>query len=117
MDENIPKFLAVSGVINTCFFAVIVLVVRNKETWKATLGTLISVLCTFAALAIQIWGSVIVFSKWNDLNNGRSKDGQINGCDTTAYLFSFSILIIFWILGPCFCCFGIGIMFGFSSSD
>ena len=52
----------------------------------------------------NIAGSVWVFSKWSDWDV--LKVSKTHGCYKDLYLFAFSLLIIFWVCGPCGVCGG-----------
>eukprot|EP00111_Clytia_hemisphaerica_P015579 TCONS_00045978-protein len=110
MSPQIPLFMIVSGALWSSFFASMLLSmhceavlddVDEDDNMLYALPGLILV----AGFGVQCWGSYLVFSEWNTWTDyPYLADNLSFGCDKTSYLFSFSMLIIFWCLGPCVCC-------------
>jgi len=103
MDNRIPAFLISSGGIAILFgiFLVLYMVLDDSST-TAKISIWLGVMCFLFHFGIQIWGSYVVFPHWSNWDEYKTLwNNQIYGCNKVTYLFSFSMLIIYWIIGPC----------------
>ncbi|XP_066936711.1 uncharacterized protein [Clytia hemisphaerica] len=105
MSPHIPTFMVTSGAIWGAFFAFSLLALiyhQHVEDGDNNMLLVLPLLLFIAGFAVQCWGSYLVFSEWMTWrDNPHLADNLVFGCDKATYLFSFSLLIIFWCLGPC----------------
>ena len=103
MDDGIPKFLMTSGGLSIVLALILGIRILTDESSLGKVFIGFFVVGFFFLFGIQIWGSYVVFRKWSSWNSFYKHNPDI-GCDNTTYLFSFSMLIIYWTLGPCIFC-------------
>merc|ERR1719378_383508 len=102
MEPWIPIFMIVGGAVSlvTILLTLLLSCAKSAEKGGAIIGlTVLLVLVGLFTFGWYIAGSVWVFSKWSDWDVLKKRpDG---GCYNDLYLFAFSLLIIFWVCGPC----------------
>lgn len=105
LERHVPIFLIASGGLTMLMALTLSGTMLVKDTLENILLTLLG-FSAFALFGVQVWGSYVVFRKWPLWNtyNMILKDNMIFGCDSTTFLLAFSLLVIFWILIPCFIC-------------
>ena len=107
MDNRIPVFLISSGAVAILFGIFLVLyMILNDTSTIANMCMWLGVLCFLFHFGLQIWGSYIVFPHWSVWDDKESLwNNEEVGCNKVTYIFSFSVLIIYWIIGPftCWC--------------
>lgn len=105
MSPQIPTFMVTSGAIWGAFFAFSLLALiyhQHLEDGDNNMLLVLPLLLFIAGFAVQCWGSYLVFSEWTTWRDKpHLADNLVFGCNKATYLFSFSLLIIFWCLGPC----------------
>merc|ERR1711962_275464 len=100
MEPWIPIFMIVGGAVSlvTIVLTVLLTAAKNKEMKGLAIGaTILLVILGLFTFGWYIAGSVWVFSKWSKWDELK----KAGGCYNDLYLFAFSILIIFWVCGPC----------------
>jgi len=98
LDTNIPLFMVVFGGANMLliYIALVLFICREDEcTTMKSFGVFLILLLGLFNFVWNIIGSVWVFSERNTWNRDNTT------CPKGAYLFAFSILIIYWITVPC----------------
>lgn len=100
MNKDIPIFMIISGSIACALLLVVMVAGDDKESNSC--GNACAGVLLVALVAVNIWGSVLIFQKWNEW--GVLKHHPAIGCHNDMYVFGFSLLVIFWLMVPCVFC-------------
>merc|ERR1712183_236949 len=100
MEPWIPIFMIVGGAVSLVTMILGIMLTAAKASDKGGVVIGVTILLALVGLFTFGWyiaGSVWVFSKWSDWDQLK----KAGGCYNDLYLFAFSLLIVFWVCGPC----------------